>query len=189
MSSSALPPADVAPGDLWLAGCRVGVRFFFRADRYAHQIYVANDAAWRAVLESLEGTPDEAWPSSPPFQSATSEHKPEGPVILLVGMAGKSHWSASVELEPADGQIRFDVACRAMHSPKDALGSCYRGLGAVIASEIGLKVIGGPGSHVSHAVADEKSVTISCAKSPAAGSGKQTLRWSYAFRAATSSPS
>lgn len=183
-----LPPADVAPGDLWLAGSRVGVRFFFRADRYTHQIYVANGDTWRAVLESVEGTPDQAWPSSPPFQSATFEQKPEGPVILLVGMAGKSHWSTSVELERADGQIRFDVACRAMAPPNDALGSRYRGLGSVMPSEIGLEVVGGPDSHLTHAVVDERSLTISCAKLPA-GSGKQTLRWSYAFRAVgTSSP-
>jgi hypothetical protein len=149
-------------------------------------MYVANGATWRAVLESLEGTPDEAWPSSPPFQSATYEQKPEGPVILLVGMAGKSHWSASVELEGSDGQIRFDVACRAMHPPKEALGSRYRGVGEIMVSEIGLKAIGGPDSHVSHA-ADERSLMISCAKTPATSSGKQTLRWSYAIRAAGTS--
>ena len=27
-------------------------------------------------------------------------------------MAGKSHWSASVELDPDNGRVTFDVACR-----------------------------------------------------------------------------
>jgi hypothetical protein len=166
------------------------VRFYFRQDRYAHQIYVAEGGAWRAVLESVEGTPDDAWPSSPPFQSATYEHKPAGPVILLVGMAGKCHWSASVELDQADGQIRFDVACRAMAPPKDALGSRYRAMSGCAIHEVRLEVI--PGSHSDHVDTshDEQSIAILCGNSPAASTGKQTLRWSYAVRpAAAGSPS
>ncbi|HEY2894185.1 MAG TPA: hypothetical protein VGJ16_08235, partial [Pirellulales bacterium] len=134
--------------------------------------------------------PDDAWPSSPPFQSATYEQKPDGPVILLVGMAGKSHWSASVELDRADGHIRFDVACRAMAPPKDALGSRYRAVPGFAANDLGLEVVAEPNSARVQTSADQKSITIVCANSPSASTGKQTLRWSYALRpAAASSPS
>jgi hypothetical protein len=184
------PPGDLAPGDLWLGGSRLGVRFFFCQDRYAQRIYVPHDAGWRAVLESLEGTPHDAWPSSPPFQSATLEHKPEGPVILLVGMAGKSHWSASVELDASAEAVRFDVACRAMTPPRDALGSRYRALGDLSVNELRLDFIAGPASHCEPAPPEEKRIAIACAIPPAATGGKQTVRWSYSLRAAgASSPS
>jgi hypothetical protein len=43
---------------------------------------------------------------------------------LLVGMAGASHWSASVEADPIRERIIFDVACRIKAEPK-WLGSSY----------------------------------------------------------------
>ncbi len=78
------------------------------------------------LLESIEGTADQLWPSSPPFQEAHLEPRADGrQVVLLVGMAGSSHWSASVEIDPQTHTALFDVACR-MRGPADWLGSRYR---------------------------------------------------------------
>jgi hypothetical protein len=46
-------------------------------------------------------------------------------VALLVGMAGRSHWSVSVEPETAANTLLFDVACR-VQQPPIWLGSSYQ---------------------------------------------------------------
>ena len=87
------------------------------------------------LLASVEGTAAEPWPASPPFQQAHLESRPGGrQVVLLVGMAGSSHWSASVEIDPASDAALFDVACR-MHGRADWLGSRYRVSGRQAACE------------------------------------------------------
>ena len=105
-----------------------GLRIVFTrlGDRFAHTIEAFIDERFRSVLSSMEGTADEAWPPSPPFQQLHFEERPGGVrVALLVGMAGTSHWSAAVELDPATGEATFDVACRLRSVPMH-LGSRYR---------------------------------------------------------------
>lgn len=102
------------------------VVFFRRGDRVAHRIEVFDtvDGAWRAACESLEGADDDCWPPSPPFQQLHVEQRAQGPVVLLIGMAGRTHWSAAVEVT-ADGRgICFDVAARCQ-TPPEYLGSNY----------------------------------------------------------------
>jgi len=80
----------------------------------------------QVVLESCEGTPADAWPASSPLQSLSIEElTPGAPVGLLVGMAGKSHWSASIERLSGNNGWRWDIACRVNVTP-DFLGSTYR---------------------------------------------------------------
>ncbi len=109
---------------LLTAGDHLRVRFVRRGDRWTHAIEAsdANGLLWR--LESIEGAANEAWPSSPPLQSL-QWHTPaqKEPVALLVGMAGSSHWSATIA---ADGnRLLFDIACRLSAQPV-SLGSSYR---------------------------------------------------------------
>ena len=113
------------------AGLRL--RFQRVGDRIAHTIEQRVETAQRpdsaVELVSVEGTSDDDWPSSPPFQSVHVEQRPNGEqVALLVGMAGTSYWSASVQLEPS-GKLTWDVACRVKAAPR-TLGSTYerRGL-------------------------------------------------------------
>ncbi|WP_425614738.1 hypothetical protein NA78x_004613 [Anatilimnocola sp. NA78] len=78
------------------------------------------------LLESIEGNSEEDWPASPPLQFVSIETRPKKPpVALLMGMAGGSHWSASVEQQAAEKSFTFDVACRAKGQPA-LLGSRYR---------------------------------------------------------------
>jgi hypothetical protein len=109
---------------LLAAGEHLRVRFTRLGDRWTHAIEAsdANGLLWR--LESLEGAADEFWPPSPPLQSLQWHAPAQGePVALLVGMAGSSHWSATIA---ADGNhLLFDIACRLSAQPI-SLGSSYR---------------------------------------------------------------
>lgn len=100
---------------------------FSRAgDRYAHRLEVG--ASSRVVFSSIEGTPDEEWPASPALQELHEHVGADGmPVALLVGMAGKSHWSLTAQVRLIDEisvRAEFDVACRASRTPT-LLGSEY----------------------------------------------------------------
>ncbi len=104
------------------------------SDRFGHTIELI-DGGGRAypVLESIEGTADEPWPASPPFQEAHLEQRAGGrQVVLLVGMAGSSHWSASAEIDPQSHSVAFDIACR-LRGRSDWLGSRYEIHGAGLA--------------------------------------------------------
>jgi hypothetical protein len=110
-----------------LEGGGLSVRFHRREDRFAHEVWLVDRGAWVQVLASCEGLPLDDWPASPPLQSLTVERRAgERQLALLVGMAGHSHWSASVELEPAAACLTFDVACRVRD--RGPLRSCYRTL-------------------------------------------------------------
>lgn len=113
---------------------RLRVRFLFAEDRYAHEIWLAVRGEWIAVLASVEGSPSEDWPASPPFQSLHFEQLgTANQSALLVGMAGKSHWSASIERDPAGDCARFDIACRVRGATAPGLSSTYRTMSGVSA--------------------------------------------------------
>lgn len=117
---------------------RLQLVFQWQGDRYGHRLDLApGDAratgAAPAFLESVEGRPDDAWPASPPLQECHVEPRADGrTVALLVGRAGKSHWSLSVLCDPATSGLLFEVACRLAGEPK-WLGSRYRASGTIIA--------------------------------------------------------
>jgi hypothetical protein len=107
------------------------VTFVREADRYRHEVALVErteDGSEQVtpLLASVEGTAADAWPSSPPLQSLSIEQRPEGNVALLVGMAGRSHWSASIEALSAEGALRFDIACRTTDAQR--LASMYQRL-------------------------------------------------------------
>jgi hypothetical protein len=78
-----------------------------------------------ASIHSKEGTSAEEWPASPALQSVNLQEIRSGqPAAFLVGMSGKSHWSASVETIPNEGALVFDVACR-VHEQSQWLGTKY----------------------------------------------------------------
>jgi hypothetical protein len=103
------------------------VVFRRRGDRYGHTIERRVDGAWRPLLESIEGSAEDAWPPSPTLQSLHIEQRLSGPVALLVGQAGSSHWSASVETDPSRSGLVYDVACR-ITQRADRIGTSYRTL-------------------------------------------------------------
>ena len=106
----------------------LGLRVVFRrlADRYAHVVEAVHGGEHVAIAESLEGTGEEDWPPCPALQQLHFETRADGGrLALLVGRAGSSHWSLSVEAKPDSPRVIFDVACRLRESPL-LLGSEYR---------------------------------------------------------------
>src|SRR5207244_9937204 len=110
-------------------GSRLRIEFAWLGDRYGHIISLidAHGVAER-LLESIEGTANDDWPPSPPLQSLSMETLTDGRrVALLVGLAGRSHWSASIEPALGKAELVFDLACR--HGPNHGmLGSRYHQL-------------------------------------------------------------
>jgi hypothetical protein len=85
----------------------------------------AHGARVTPLLESVDGS-DATSSFSPPLQSLNLHSLPDGrQAALLVGMAGRSHWSASIEPLQGHAGFQFDIACR-MGSPEAHLGSRYR---------------------------------------------------------------
>lgn len=138
-------------GDEWLIsreaadGGRLGLRFVRRGDRLHQSIewLAAADSQSTVsagqsagvdrsttrfapcLLESLEGQSGDIWPASPPMQQLLIESRAEaGHVALLVGMAGRSHWSLSVEPLADRVGFRFDAACR-LSGPPEWLGHAW----------------------------------------------------------------
>ncbi len=106
-------------------GIGLQVEFAWRQDRHVHTISLMVDDNSIPVFESVEGSNVDAWPPSPPLQQLSVEElRPSIQVALLVGMAGKSHWSMSVEPVADRAAFVFDVACRSRDAAVQ-LGSGY----------------------------------------------------------------
>ena len=115
------------------------IEFVWSADRYRHRILTSAPDG-DCSLTSREGRPDEKWPPSPPLQSLHLENRPGGVrIAMLVGMAGRSHWSMSVEADAERGRLIFDVACRVSEQPL-WLGSSYDSLSAKTGVSFELKI-------------------------------------------------
>lgn len=100
------------------------IDFAWHGDRYAHVIGIRMaGSALAPLLTSIEGDSETDWPPSPALQQLSIERGVDGiERAMLVGMAGKSHFSLVVE--PTEHGFHFDVACRAK-APPDWLGSQY----------------------------------------------------------------
>jgi hypothetical protein len=115
--------AKMNSATLAIAGLRID--FQRRGDRFAHQVSRIFPDRTGGLLFSHEGHPEEAWPASPALQSLNLETRPsKGQTAMLVGMAGRSHWSMSVEADAIQNRLLFDIACR-IHDPPAWLGSMY----------------------------------------------------------------
>lgn len=163
-----------------------GLKVVFRrlADRYAHRVeWIAPEGAI-SLLESIEGAADEDWPASPPLQELHFEQRIGGKQLaLLVGRAGASHWSLSIELDPATSKIAFDVACRLRSAPA-WLGSSYRRLDLV---DERVSVLARSGEWQLWPEGDEGRICQLCchpselelAPGRPSGPWPQTVRWKY----------
>ena len=164
--------------------------FHWHRDRFAHTVGLLEDERLIPVLASHEGPHQDDWPTSPAFQEASldTRHFPSK-YVLLVGMAGTSHWSASVEADPSEAVLRYDIACRIKRSPVN-LGSSYRSMTLVKSTN---------SQQAQMTIADhvvrlhvEQSEDLRCYVEPTengvvvratttADSFPQTVRWKYHF--------
>lgn len=106
--------------------------FLKHGDRWVHSIYLKVQDEQISLLHSIDGTDQDPWPPSPPWQQIVQERLNDSSlprdVLLGVGQSGSGHWSLVVEelsRESSRSMIRFDTACRA-RSDHEFLGSQYR---------------------------------------------------------------
>ena len=109
-----------------LSAGSLSVRFYKSNDRLEHMIGIDTTSSFVPVLESVEGTPQDSWPSSPPMQQIVEEKiaADNHPVLLGVGLSGNGHWSLAIETH-RNSMLKFDIACKNSRS-SDTLGSKYR---------------------------------------------------------------
>ena len=151
-----------------LVGDGFQLRFERRADRYSQVLEVQRGAGHECVAESIEDTSDDLWPASPPLQDLHIEQREGGvQVALLVGRAGRSHWSLSIEVNPNGSELRFDAACRTDEKPR-WLGSTYK---LVQPTCIAWECMVGADETL-----DKDQLSISA---DVTGSTARTIRWQY----------
>ncbi|MFO0916340.1 MAG: hypothetical protein U0795_25505 [Pirellulales bacterium] len=109
-------------------GLRLELTLTWLGDRYGQRLVVINELGERCeVAESCEGTADDLWPPAPPLQQVLMHTiADQVPAALGVGMAGTSHWSVSIEADPREPRIVWDVACRCQPSAPGRLHSTFR---------------------------------------------------------------
>lgn len=162
------------------------IEFFWDGDRYAHRIETLRANKASLLLESCEGNDRDRWPASAPLQQLSIEQRPDGcQVALLLGMAGQSHWSASVTATGTDPSLLFEMACRTKDRSA-LLCSSYRICGDVQRVASSDKLFRWP-----HLALTTSSATIQSAKSedvlevlPAKRKidGMTTVQWTYELR-------
>jgi hypothetical protein len=102
------------------------VTFDRRHDRWAHSVMLDDRLLAESVEDSDDGAGDPRWPASPVLTEVMPTTAAGRPAIVGVGLAGRSHFSASFTPHPtlADG-VLVEVACR-VQEPPGRLGSTYR---------------------------------------------------------------
>jgi hypothetical protein len=149
------------------------VEFVSLGDRYRHLISLINsEGKTQPLLESIEGTATDDWPPSPPFQSLSIQTLPDRrTVALLVGMAGGTHWSASIEPITGKTELLFDIACRHAKDPQ-YLGSQYKRLSVPAQRSLSIDAKLGRVSQ------DKNALSIEPTEVALSG----TTRWKFAIR-------
>ena len=127
-------PSPTSRPAVQLAAGQTLVVFTWIGDRWAHRIAIAGaapSAGWTSLDGPLAPADDPRWPASPVLVELSRVDVPGGhagsrPAIVGVGLAGRSHYSASIAIDPRDAAtIRFEIACR-LHESPGWLGSTYR---------------------------------------------------------------
>lgn len=115
------------------------VVFSWIGDRWTHRLTTAAadaPAEWLCVDGPMGPADDPRWPASPALVELSPLRIPAPtakgtPAMVGVGLAGRSHFSASITPDPRDSDaIRFEIACR-LHEFPGRLGSTYRHGGLV----------------------------------------------------------
>lgn len=91
------------PETLTLRSSAVGNGLVLRCERTSDRfqstvIWIDDQGTETVLLRSVEGTPNDDFPPSPPLQQMHLQEINGAPVMLAVGMAGRGHWSASIML-------------------------------------------------------------------------------------------
>lgn len=175
-----MPPTTVLATPGWR------LEFHRHNDRWGHAVCRGTPGGFVELLHSIEGHAGQSWPASPPLQELHVQRTaPAVHAALLLGRAGRSHWSASIAIDEGADAIRFDVACR-IHERPVWLGCSYRLCQAWTAAEEGLMLAGIVRlvAHFIHVENDSKDGSLPKLLLRAPDSHTpypQTVRWQYAL--------
>ncbi|NIP84041.1 MAG: hypothetical protein GTO03_00160 [Planctomycetales bacterium] len=177
------------------------IAFVWHGDRWAHTIAAVVGDRLVPLLDSREGTPVDRWPASPPLSDLHRQDARGANTVMLLGMAGRSHWSVTVQLSEGDRAASFQVACR-IHAEWPAaaapdrgawpLGSRYRSsvcprqqspqAAWLAEQDLAVQLVAGPvadappGPPVTIATADH---ALDILPGPQGNSLPRTVRWNY----------
>jgi hypothetical protein len=105
------------------------VEFTWDLDRWRHEV-TTPAGRWTSLEGAERGDP--RWPDSPVLVEVSRVELAGGPVILGVGLAGRSHFSLSVAVDPDRADtLLFEAACRIQESAH-WLGSSYTAPGDAV---------------------------------------------------------
>jgi hypothetical protein len=122
--SASTPSGPRSRPPLTLSAGRTVVVFIWHADRWRHVVSVDGMPLAASMEDTTDGR-DGMWPASPPLVELSTIETSTGLAILAVGLAGRSHYSASIAPHPAEPDtLLFDIACR-IKEPPAWLGSTY----------------------------------------------------------------
>ena len=122
--SASEPAAPRSRPPVALSAGRTGVVFTWHGDRWRHSVSIDGVPFATSQEHTADGR-DRSWPASPPLVELSTLETPNGPAILAVGLAGRSHFSASISRHPGEADtLLFEIACR-IKEPPVWLGSTY----------------------------------------------------------------
>lgn len=82
-------------------------------DRWQHCLSVRNHDVWSPLLTSVEGSPTDGVPPSPPLQDLRFEQLADEVFeFQLLGQSGKGVYSAAVRYDGGAGSVDFDLCVR-----------------------------------------------------------------------------
>lgn len=164
------------------------------SDRWGHRLSLVGPEGEVVLLRSQEGDDQSSWPESPPLQCLSIEQRrKDHSVALLLGMAGGSHWSASIEPDPQRRSLVFELACRVSARPEFlgshyTLGPAVRPAGEAAAGETHAAFLAGPHRFqlTTEALPEGLTASISTGENRFAvryshpfQDGRRTYRWMY----------
>jgi hypothetical protein len=115
--SASTPSGPRSRPPLTLSAGRTVVVFIWHADRWRHVVSVDGMPLAASMEDTTDGR-DGMWPASPPLVELSTIETSTGLAILAVGLAGRSHYSASIAPHPSPMTFRPRSAGRTLRAPR-----------------------------------------------------------------------
>ena len=183
IATNLLFPAPSADG-----GCQIAIQFQWREDRFVQEVgyVVANE--FFPVLRSVDGDGVLAWPPSPPLQNLHEQTVNGRQVLMGLGAAGTTHWSAA--FEASNNQIVCHFAAR-IQNKAEFLGSTFQKPSIAdqhkVMDELPLIELVAIDGSKSAVPTNLKNSPIVVLPPPCSSTARQTVQWKFAFRQAVNS--
>jgi hypothetical protein len=172
--------------------CQIAIRFHWREDRFLHEVGLLSTIGFCPLLQSVDGdAAATAWPPSPPLQNLHEQTVNGRPVLMGLGAAGLTHWSAS--FESVGDKIICHYAARIQQAP-GFVGSTYQLMPSAVSKirekemSIGfpdqswfVKLVAKEGSQTSR-LTDQKNSQIAVLPPQYTSTFRQTVQWKFAFQ-------